>query len=294
MAIVAAAGGLAGAAVVFLAYVYLQHEEVLAQAWPIACAIDIAAGYYVLKLIFRRSSALSFLLLVAIITNGVGLIVLAAGTPFTAQHLSGIGLLLGAVALAAFMRRRRVRQFWPYLAGCGTISWIGFAVADVHPALALVPIVPFLPHEPRRLDLFADPRDDDAVHHAEHEWNEVVQGIVFLFGVVNAGVVLGGHDTGTWAVLVAALVGRPVGIVAAVGLALAAGLRLPRRFGWRELIVVALATSSGFTLSLFLASGLLPVGAVLQQIKLGALSTAAGALLALAVARMLRVGRFAR
>ncbi len=75
----------------------------------------------------------------------------------------------------------------------------------LHPALALVPIVPFLPHEPRRRDLVRRPPDDDAVHHAEHEWNGVVQVVLFLFGLVNAGVILRGYDTGTWAVLTAAL-----------------------------------------------------------------------------------------
>ena len=290
--LVAAAGGLVGAAVVYLGYVYLRHEEVLAQGWLIAASIDIAAGYYVLKVIFRRSTALPFLLLVAIITDAVVLILVAAWQPFTPGHLVGAAFLLVALAAAALLRRSRVRRFWPYLAGCGTLSWFAFYFAGVHPALALVPIVPFLPHEPRRLDLFADPPDDDRVHHTEHEWNEVVQGVLFLFGLVNAGVILHGYDTGTWAVLIAAIVGRPLGIVIAVAIAVAAGLHLPRRFGWGELMVVALATSSGFTLSLFVASGTFPVGAVLQQIKLGALLTAAGAIVAVAVARVVRVGRF--
>ena len=75
---------------------------------------------------------------------------------------------------------------------------------------------------------------------------------------------------------------------------MAAGLRLPRGLGWRELIVVALATSSGFTFALFFARGLLPIGAVLQQVTLGALATVAGAIVAFGTARLLRVGRLAR
>ena len=294
LSIVAAAGGVMGAVFVFYAYVALKHEHVLAQAWPIAASIDIAAGYYVLKMIWRRSSALPFLLLLAIVTDAVGLVVLAAWNPFTERHLLGAGLALAAVVGAAFLRRARVKAFWPYLGICGAMSWAGFYWADVHPALALVPLVPFLPHEPRRLDVFADPPDDDHVHHAEHEWNEAVQVILFLFGLVNAGVLIRGYDTGTWAVLAAALVGRPLGILAAVALAVAAGFHLPRRLGWRELVVIACATSSGFTLALFFASGLLPVGAVLQQIKFGALLTVLGALMTFAAARSLRVGRFAR
>jgi NhaA family Na+:H+ antiporter len=293
MPLIAAGGGFLGAAIVYVGYIHLRHEEVLAQGWLVASSIDIAAGYYVLKMIFRRSNALPFLLLLAIVTDGVTLILLAVWRPFTENHLIGAALLLAAVGGAALLRRSGVRTFWPYLAGAGAVSWFAFYLAEVHPALALVPIVPFLPREPRTLDLFADPPDDDRVHHEEREWNDVVQGVLFLFGLVNAGVVLNGYDTGTWAVLIASIVGRPVGVVVAIALAVAAGLHLPRRFGWREVMVVALATSSGFTVSLFLAGGVLPIGAALQQIKLGALLTASGAVIALAVARLIRAGRFA-
>ena len=117
---------------------------------------------------------------------------------------------------------------------------------------------------------------------------------MFLFALVNAGVLLRGYDTGTWAILIAALVGRPLGILGAVGLALAAGLHLPRSIGWRQLLVIAIATSSGFTFALFFASELLPIGAVLQQITLGALATIAGAPIALGAAWVLGVGRFGR
>src|SRR4029078_3398162 len=100
-------------------------------------------------------------------------------------------------------------------------------------------MVPSPPHEPRKhLDVFADPPDDDAVHHAEHEWHLLVQPIVLLFGLVNAGVLLQSDDRATWAVLTAALFGRPVGILASVGLASALGLHLPRHVGWREVLVI--------------------------------------------------------
>jgi Na+:H+ antiporter, NhaA family len=292
LAVVAATGGIVGSVAVYLTYVALSYEAVLTTAWPIACAIDVAAAYYLLKAVMPRSAALPFALVVGIATDAFGILVVAPRYPTLAIHSSGAVLLLLAIGLAGLLRTIGVRAFWPYLSICGTISWLAFFWAGLHPAFALVPIVPFLPHEPRRLDLFADPPDDDAIHHFEHEWHALVQVVLFFFGIVNAGVLLRGFDTGSVAMIAAALVGRPVGILAAVGLALLAGLHLPRHLGWRELVVVALATSSGFTIALFFATGVVAIGPVRAQVTIGALATGAGLLLALGAARLLRVGRF--
>jgi Na+:H+ antiporter, NhaA family len=290
--VIAAAGGMAGAALTYLGYVYWSQEELLQVAWPIAGAVDLAAGYYTLKLIFRRSSVIPFLLVLAIATNLIGLAIMAGWPAITAGHVWGAVLLAAAMGSAAFLRRTQVRVFWPYFALSGTTAWVGFYVAGVHPALALVPIVPFMPHEPRGFDLLADPPDDDAVHQAEHAWNEAAQVVVFLFALVNAGVLLHGYDTGTWAVLTAALVGRPLGILGAVTLAQSAGLRLPRGMTWHHLVVIALAASSGFTMALFFATGLLPPGGILQQVKYGALLSVVALPVTFLVAWHLGMGRF--
>src|SRR5262249_33502940 len=163
------------------------------------------------------------------------------------------------------------QRFWPYLFVGGALSWAAFYVEGLHPAFALIPIVPLLPHEPRRINLVADPRDDDKVHHAEHEWHLLVQPILFLVGLVNAGVMLKSYDPGTWAMLTAQLVGRPIGILLAISIATLAGLHLPRHVGWRELVVIAFAVSSGFMMALFFATSVLAPGPVLAQSKVGVL-----------------------
>src|SRR5258705_271985 len=255
--LIAAAGGIVGSPGVYLVYVHGRYESVLAGGWPVACAIDIAAAYYVLKTIMPRSGAVPFVLLLAIGSDLFGMVVVAPLYPSLNMGGGGAALMLVALGLAGAMRKMKVRAFWPYLTICGALSWIAFYREGLHPAFALVPIVPFLPHEPRRLDLLADPPDDDAVHHFEHEWNALVQGVLVLFGLVNGGVLLRGYDTGTWALLLAALVGRPLGILTAVSAAVAAGWHLPRGLGWRQLLVAALASSSGFTFALFFATGIL-------------------------------------
>lgn len=291
--VVAAIGGLLGSILTFLLYVNLAHEQMLVPAWPVVAAVDVAAGYYMLRLIYpRRSGPVSFLLLLAVTTDIVVMAVVSAQTPEFSVHPMGLGLLLAAFVSAALLRRRRVKVFWPYWILSGTVSWLALYWMGIHPALALVPIVPLLPHDRRPDDVFADRPDDHPVHHAEHEWNGVAQIALFLFGLVNGGVILRHLDTGSWAVLVAAVVGRPLGVIGAVALALAAGLHLPRRMSWSDLTIIALATTSGFTFALFLVAVRLPIGAVAGQVTLGALLTAVGALVTLWMAWMLCVGRF--
>src|SRR5688572_6977367 len=124
--LLAAAGGLLGASFVSLAFVYWKQEAVLLQGWPVAGAIDLAAGYYVLKTIFRGRSAFTFFLLLGIATNAVGVIVLAVWPALTPNHILGAVLLIATVTVAAALRHARVRTFWPYLIVCGTASWFAF------------------------------------------------------------------------------------------------------------------------------------------------------------------------
>ena len=136
------------------------------------------------------------------------------------------------------------------------------------------------------------PQAHDTLTLFERWWRLPVEGVLLLFGLVNAGVPLHGLEVGLWAIPMAAL-GRPIGILAAAGVAIAAGLHLPQRVGWRELLVVGCAATIGLIFALFFATAVMPVGPLLLQMKMGALLTIAGSGLAFAVARLLRVGRFA-
>lgn len=285
--------GTVGAAVAYLLYVDVYDEALLAQAWPAACAVDIVAAYYILKALGMRRGIVGFAMLTGIVADGLGLAAIASRGPVVSVGMAGTLLIAAGIASAAVLRQSGVRRFWPYLFVSGTLSWVGFFLNGLQPALALIPIVLFLPHEPRRLDEFPDTPDDDRTHHAEHEWAELVQVILFLFGIVNAGVILRGYGTGTWALVVATLVGRPLGALAGVATAVALGLHLPRRVGWGDLVVAALATSGGFTVALFFAVAVVPTGPMLAELKIGALSMVAGALLALAAAFLFKAGRFA-
>jgi Na+/H+ antiporter NhaA len=87
--------------------------------------------------------------------------------------------------------------------------------------------------------------------------------------------------------------GKPVGLLIGLVFARAIGLHPPLRVGWRDLTVVAFLSTIGFTMALFFASVAIGPGTVLSEVKMGALLTVAGALMALVAARVLKVGRFA-
>jgi Na+/H+ antiporter NhaA len=228
--------------------------------------------------------------------DALGILSIAIWFPSSSGYPAGIVLMTAAIAVAVVLRRARVRKMWPYLAFSGTLSWIACYIGGIQPALALVPIVPFLAHRPRGLDLFADDQKDGgpAPGRFEQVFRLPVQIVLLFFGLVNGGVVLAKEMPGAWGVLMAALVGRPIGILVAVGLATAMGLRVPEHLRWRELIVVSLSASAGFAFALFFATAIMPPGPLLGDLKVGALSTGVGALIAFAAAWLLRVGRFAK
>jgi NhaA family Na+:H+ antiporter len=250
----------------------------------------------VAKAIFRRHPAIPFLLLLAVADDALGLIVLVIFYPSRQLHLLvGTLLMASALIVAIGLRRARVHNFWPYVIAAGTLSWLALFAGGFHPALALVPVVALMPHAARDPGLFVEAPADarDTLSAFEHAWKVPEQLVLFFFGLANAGVPLRTYGAGTWAVLVSILAGKPIGIGAAVALALAAGLRLPSRFDWRDLVVVGCAAGIGFTVALFFATAAFPPGPLLDQTKLGALLSVCAALATAAAAWVLRVGRFA-
>ena len=293
--LVAAAGGTLGAVAVYLAFIRSGDESMLAEGWPIAASVDLVVSYAVARSIFRRGAGVSVLLLLTIASNVIGLVLVSHRYPVAELHPAAAALIAPAVGGAAVMRRAHVRTLWPYVLLCGALSWFACYWSGVHPALALLPIVPFLPHAPRGLSAAADrPRGPHASDgHFEYVFKYPVQAIAFLFGLVNGGVLIRGYGAGTWGMLAAALVGRPLGILLGLGIGVVAGLQLPHRFGWREAVVVALAASPSFAFGLFYATAVFPAGPLLTETAIGALSTIVGWPLALVAARLFRVGRFA-
>jgi NhaA family Na+:H+ antiporter len=292
--IIAAAGATGGSAAVYLAYVTGTHEVVLTAGWPVAAAIDLAFVYMLVKSIFPRHPAIPFVLLVATSANVFGVAAVASRAPFVDVQPAGAMWMIAAISIAFIMRIWKVRSFWPYLLVCGPLAWWALYFGGLNPALALVPIVFFVPHAPRSLTLFEDRPHSrhDSPRHLEHVLKYPVHIVLFLFGLVNAGVLISGYGTGTWALLTAALIGKPLGLLIATAAAVALGLHLPRGLHWADLGVISLATCGGFAFALFFAIAVYPLGPVVNELKIGAILSGVGVPLTIAVAWLFGVGRF--
>jgi NhaA family Na+:H+ antiporter len=210
------------------------------------------------------------------------------------QTATLVVLMAAAIGAAFVLRRLGTRSFWPYLIIGGGLSWAALLFGGVHPALALVPIVPFMPrakHDPGFL-VDAPAAAHDTLNQFERWCRHPAQVALLLFGLVTGGVLLRALDSGTLAMPAAMFIGKPLGFFAGIAFALLLGLHLPFHVGWRELTVVAFLTTIGFTMALFFATVAIGPGAVLSELKMGALLTLLGGAMAVAAAWLLRVGRF--
>ncbi len=297
MPLLAALGGMAGPAGIHVALSFWLNERRLAHGWAIPCATDIAFSYLAARLIFGvKHPAVPFLLLLAIADDALGLAILAIFYPSGEVRLGAfLTILTLALLVAWLLRRRAVATFWPYVSLAGTISWFAFFRGGLHPALALVPIVPFIPSGERGRGVMTpqERRRDGPLHRFERWWRVPVQVVLLFFGLVNAGVSLASVGVGTWVVLVSLILGKPLGIILSTAAGVRGGLHRPSGVTWADLGVVGLAAGIGFTVSLFFATAAFPAEArLLSETKMGALLSFGGAALALAAAAVLRVGRF--
>jgi NhaA family Na+:H+ antiporter len=289
--VLAALGGMAMPATLYAVQAQAMGRSELMPGWAIPCATDIAFSYLTARLVFpARHPAIPFLLLLAIADDALGLIILALFYPSGPLSLPRFIVFMGlALLVARSLRRRRVRNFWIYSVIAGGLSWLALYLGGFHPALALVPILPFMPHAERDLGIF-DPREHglpDTMNRFERWWRVPVQVILFFFGLVNAGVPASSVGEGTWIVLSSLVAGKPAGILLFTFFGVALGLRAPGGLKYRDTFVLGVVAGIGFTVALFFATASFEPGRALDEAKMGALLSFVAAPLALGIGRLM-------
>ena len=304
--VLAIAGGVIGAVLVWIATaagIESAEEAGFAMGWPVPIGGDVVLAYVVARAAFGPGhAALHVSLLLTIGFDILGLLALGLADPQASFRLAWLLLPALSVALgwlffgrnpgpaAPEARKRRSMALWPYVLA-GLASWLGFAAAGLPPALALLPVIPAIPHADRAFGLFAEAEEylHDPLNRLAHLLVKPLALVLFLFGLTRGGIDLGAYAPTTLTTLAALWLGKPLGVMAGLALAgLIWGAHLPPPIRLREMLLIALISGMGFTVPVLALETALPGGGMAEAARLGlALSLLAG-IVVLALSRLLR------
>ena len=247
-------GALGGMVIPAAIYIWMNWSDPVAlDGWAIPVATDIAFALALLSVFGSRvPTALKvFLLTLAIFDDLAAIVIIAL---FYSGDLSLGALLIGAIALliAIIMNKSGVTRTSSYIL-LGVVLWIAVLKSGVHATLAGVLIALCIP--------MRDKQGNSPLRELEHDLHGPVAFVILpFFAFANAGLSLVGmsfeyltHPV-TLGVISGLLVGKPLGILVFVGLAVGLGfVQLPKNVNWTQLLGVAFACGIGFTMSLFIA-----------------------------------------
>lgn len=294
----ATCGGILGPVGMYLGLNALFGDSAWSNGWGIPTATDIALAWLVAKLIFGEGHpAISFLLLLAVADDAIGLVIIAIAYPdphHPAVWANLWWIIPGMLSAYAF-RMLNVKSWVPYIFVGGSLCWWGLFSAHLHPALSLVFVVPFLPGQKKDLGFYVE--DETAKHttpldNFEHDLRLFVDFGLFFFALANAGVVFSGVNGLTWIVLASLMLGKTIGVTLFSMVASQLGFPLSKGMEFCHLAVTAVISGLGLTVALFV-SGQAFANPILQDAaKMGAVLSVGAAVLAYAAAVSLGIVRF--
>ncbi len=248
--------------------------------WGIPMATDIAFAVGVLALLGPRvpSGLKVFLLSLAIVDDIIAILVIAF---FYSENIS-VGWLSVGFALLGVVLSMRLLGIWyvPAYVVVGVVVWIAFLESGVHATIAGVILglmTPAKPLSPLSSEVLVGPDRSwrtvretlfevkeslpvaERLQHIVHPWSAFI--VLPLFAFVNAGIPLSGtllreavSSPVAVGIVVALVVGKPLGIVFATWIAVRTGLGvLPAESTWRNILGAGALAGIGFTVSLFVA-----------------------------------------
>lgn len=248
-------GGVIGPVAVFFILCYsVSMENLLQEAsfqevlngWGVPTATDIALAWLLARMVFGKHPAVSYLLLLAVIDDAIGLAIIAIFYPDPVHPVEPIYLLFNVLAmgLAFVFRKYQVQSFLPYIVVSGFLSWCGLILAHLHPALAFVFIVPFMPY---RIS-----QQHSTLIRFEHTFKLFVDFGLFAFGLASAGVLFSEINSLTWIILLSLVVGKVAGISFFGILGDMMGFTLPKGMNYISLMIASLIAGLGLTVALFI------------------------------------------
>ena len=268
--LIAAIGGMAIPALVFLGLNLDSPENI--RGWAIPAATDIAFALGILSLLGPRVPvALKALLLAIAVIDDIGAIAIIA--LFYSGELD-TGMLGSAAIVFVIMLalgRAKVQSTIPYVL-FAILMWAFVLKSGVHATLAGVAAAMTVP-----LDTDSDHGPLERMEHALHPWVAFL--VIPIFGFANAGVTLVGLEPAALldplplGIALGLLIGKQLGIFGFAWLAVKTKLAaLPDEVNWRQLHALSLLAAIGFTMSLFIGNLAFANAQAVDAVKLGVLA----------------------
>jgi len=251
--VVAALGGMVGAAAIYLMAAALLHpHQGIAKGWGIPMATDVAFTLGAIALLGQRvpRTLRIFVLALAVADDVASVIVLA----IVAHHRISLWWLLAAMATlgaVALLRRRTRTAWWPYLLATAVV-WYLFVRSGLEPTLAGAFVGVLVP--------CAGKTSPGAVlERPVHRLSSYA--VLPLFVLANAGVTLSSvlwHSSSAVSVMTAIVTARTLGKMLGITLAVLLLIRLgicdlPEHTSWRQMTGVSLLCGMGITVPLLFA-----------------------------------------
>ncbi|QYJ06253.1 Na+/H+ antiporter NhaA [Qipengyuania flava] len=268
--LVAAVGGMAIPAIVYLSI--NAGEPANAAGWAIPAATDIAFALGILMLLGPRVPvALKALLLAIAVIDDIGAIAIIAVFYTGNIDLGMLGAGAIVLVLLGLTGRLRIASSIPYVL-LSILMWAFILKSGVHATLAGVAAAMCVPLTARGAS-----RPLERMEHALHPWVAFL--VIPIFGFANAGVTLIGLspsavlDPLPLGIALGLLIGKQVGIFGFAWVAVKTGLaKLPEDVNWRQIHALSLLAAIGFTMSLFIGNLAFADPAQVDAVKLGVLS----------------------
>jgi len=269
--VLAAAGGMAGPALIYVAINWASPAYL--RGWAIPTATDIAFALGIMALLGSRvpTSLKVFLTALAIIDDLGAIAIIAV---FYTADVSTFALSGAALCIAVLwaLNRMNVRSISVYML-VGLVLWVAVLKFGVHPTMAGVITAMAIPAN-------ADSKGRKPLSILEHALHPAVAYFILpLFAFANAGVSVADltrdvlfHPI-TLGIVFGLFVGKQLGVIAATYLARAAGwVTLPNGVSALQYYGATLLTGVGFTMSLFIGNLAFVAAENLAEVKIGVLA----------------------
>jgi len=279
--------------------------------WGIPVATDISIAWITSIFVFGRNHpAINYLLILAIFDDGIGMLIIAIFYNEGCPDWKYLGLVIIAMMINYLLSKIKVRSWVLYIFIAGPISWLGFQFSNLHPALALVPIIVFIPSKieyyPKKNFINQQIGNEnetlidesikigpETIYVLENFEKSIAPFVdifvLFSFGLTNAGVKVNEMSIYSIIILLSLVIGKTIGITLfSIFSSFILRSKLPNGIDHKKLIMISFIASIGLTVSLFISGEAFPDNEKLEsQAKFGSLLSIFISPIAILIGRLL-------